>query len=143
MNLLVSNDHLLVNGYLLQSSQPTRSERDPRRAKREIVREDIAISFHSAPVPGGRQSMEQGGLRSMIGGQTTSSAIGTAGATTSPVNQTRALAGDCERRRLKGPKDSLATDWWHLPAGAERTSFAEYWPIGATFWGAGVNRKAL
>src|ERR1017187_2921152 len=68
---------------------------------------------------------------------------GTAGATTSPVNQTRALAGDSERRRLKGPKDSLATDSWHLPAGAERTSFPEYWPIGATSGGAGVNRKAL
>ena len=36
MNLLVSDGHLLVNGYLLQSSQLTRSERDRRRAKREI-----------------------------------------------------------------------------------------------------------
>ena len=36
MNLLVSDGDLLVNGYLLQSSQLTRSERDRRRAKREI-----------------------------------------------------------------------------------------------------------
>lgn len=34
MNLLVSDGHLLVNGYLLQSSQLARSERDRRRAKR-------------------------------------------------------------------------------------------------------------
>ena len=56
-----------------------------------------------------------------------------------PIKNAPLQSGDSERRRLKGPKDSLVKDWWHLPAivgenqeeQIEREEGTVHWPCRA------------